>query len=288
MHVPCNPVASQRPARPPLAAAVVVLFASVVGVASAVEFDEKLKAPLAKDAAQLRLVARAASLEFAQVSGEDQETAIRNAATARKRFESRWAMTHAVEARAPLGDLSEFGLVPAADGSVRIDLRKYPQWDPFEDRLVGLLTHLQLDALGADLMKRGMRESDVAALRNYIGTNDAAAMSKSAALPVTLGFGRVVRKYDKIKRAVPNDLVVNYYYQREAATTESNRAWVAGLLDALEPQPRRVLLSYFNELGGFAVWTPGDTAAGIRATLASFRLPDFEQKARAEAAGGVK
>ena len=288
MHVPAIlPPRSDPPAcrsRPPWSS----MFASVIGVAHAVEFDEKVKAPQAKDAAQLRLVAQGAGAQALAAAEAGRETAIRDAALARRKFDARWSMVRAIEARAPLGDLSEYGLVPAADGSVRIDLRKYPQWDSFEDRMISVLTHAQLATLGVELMNRGFREADVAKLAGYIAAHDAAASARQAALPVTLSFGRVVRKYDKIKRPVPDDLVLDYFYQREMATQESNRAWTAGLLDVLEPQSARILLSYFDELGGTAVWGPSDVNAGIRATLANLRLPDFEQRARTEANGGVR
>jgi hypothetical protein len=197
-------------------------------------------------------------------------------------------VVRAVEERAPLEGLVEYGLQRSDDGSVHIDLQKYPQWDATESRLLGILTHIQMDAFGLDLVNRGMHETDVAKMAEYITSNDAAAQSRNAALPVTLGFAKVVRKYDKIKRAIPDEVVFDYFYQRDLATTESDRRWLAGLLDVLQPQGRRVLLSYFDEMGATAVWGPSDSHAGIQVTLANFRLPDFEQRVRAEAAGGVK
>jgi hypothetical protein len=272
----------------PFAAAVVVMFASVIGVAQAVEFDEKVKAPIARGSEQLRSTARAASQEFAAVAIESQESVIRDSRATRKRFDARWTVVRAVEAGTPLDDLGEYGLQRSEDGSVHIDLKKYPQWDSVESRLVGILAHVQMDPFGLDLVNRGMQETDVAKMAKYVAANDAAAQARTAALPVTLGFAKVVRKYDQIKRAIPTELVFDYFYQREATTTESDRRWLAGLLDALEPKGRRVLLSYFNEMGATAVWGPSDSDAGIQATLANFRQPDFEQRARAEVTGGVK
>ena len=287
MHVQTStPV--QRPARLPFAAAVIAMFAGAIGVAHAVEFDEKVKAPIARNSEQLRLAAGSATQEASDFSVESRESAIRTPAVSRKQFDTRWTMVRAVESRLPLGDLSQYGIEPAADGSVHIDLQKYPQWDSFESRVVGILSHIQMDAAAQDLVNRGMVETDVAKMAKYIASNDAAANSREATLPVTLSFAKVVRKNDKIRRAVPNDLVFDYFYQREAAANESDRRWLAGLLDELEPQGRRVLLSYFNEMRATAVWGPSDSEAGIKTTLANFRLPDFEQRTRTEAVGGVK
>jgi hypothetical protein len=97
-----------------------------------------------------------------------------------------------------------------------------------------------------------------------------------------------VKKYDKLKRAVTDDAVLDFIYQSEAATTESDRAWLSGLLDSLEPHAARILLSWAGELGATAHWLPSDVQAMVRDRLATFRAPDFERRARVEAAGGAK
>lgn len=283
MHVP-----AQQSSRLPLAAAVVALFASVVGVAHAVEFDEKLKAPQARSTEQLRVVAKAAGASFADATVDNREALVRDPANARRQFDARWTVLHAVESRAPLGDLKEFGIVPDESGVVRIDLGRYPQWDDFNGRVTHMLGELPLDYLRDDLVNRGMTDEDLAAVKSYVSGHDSAAMRRQAALPVTLGFARVVRKYDKVRRPVPDDAVVDYLYQSAAAAAESERAWLSGLLDSLDPHAARILLSYFGELGGTSLWAGDDMDAIIRGRLAAFRLPDFEQRARAEAAGGAK
>jgi hypothetical protein len=283
MHVQ----SSQSLSKPPLAAAVIALIASVVGVAHAVEFEEQVKAPQARNAEQLRLVAKVASTEFADASLEKREAVVRDAARARRQFDARWTVLHAVETRAPLGDLREFGIVPDADGSLHIDLGRYPQWDDFGGRITRLLGQASIEALRGDLVQRGMTDADVTAIQDYVSGHDAAAARRQAALPVALGFARVVKKLDKIKRPVPNDAVIDFLYQSEASTAEAERAWLAGLLDSLDAHASRILLSYLGELGGTAVWSPSDMDAVVRDRLATLRSPDFERRARAEAAGGA-
>jgi hypothetical protein len=283
MHIP-----ARQPCRPPFAAAVVAMFASVVGVAHAVEFDEKLKAPQAKNVEQLRLVAKAASQEFMEASLDTRADLLRDDSKARRRFDARWTVAHAVETRAPLGDLAEFGIVPNDKGEVRIDLRKYPQWDDFESTAVHLLSRIRLDALGEQFANRGMTDADVAAISAYVASHDAAAMERRAGLPVTLSFGKVVRKYDKIRRAVPKELVVDYFYQLEAAGSEADRAWLRGLLDSLEAHAARILLSWLGELNSTVLWAPSDMDTAIRDRLAALRQADFEKRATAEALGGAK
>jgi hypothetical protein len=286
MHVQGNPVS--RSTRPPFAAAVVAMFASVIGVARAAEFDEKLKAPQAKNVEHLRLVAKAASQEFMETDLDRRAQLLRDESQARRRFDARWTVVHAVETRAPLGDLAEFGIVPNDKGEVHVDLRKYPQWDEFESRTTHLLSRIQVGALGTQLVNRGMTDADVAAISAYVTSHDAAAMERAAGLPVTLSFGKVVRKYDKVRRPVPKDAVVDYLYQLEAAVSEADRAWLRGLLDSLDPHAARILLSWLGELESTVVWAPSDLNAAIRDRLATFRQPDFEKRAAAEAVGGVK
>src|SRR5690348_2951782 len=162
MHV--QPGSVRESGRPPFAAAVIALFAGVVGVASAAEFDEKIKAPQAKNVEHLRLVAKAASQEFMEANLETRIELLRDESKARRRFDARWTMVHAVETRAPLGDLAEYGIVPNEKGEVRVDLRKYPQWDEFESWTTHLLSRIQVDALGVQLVNRGMTDADVAAI----------------------------------------------------------------------------------------------------------------------------
>jgi hypothetical protein len=264
------------------------MFAGVAGSAHAVEFDEKVKAPQARNADEVKHVARASSQEFGEASLDARAAVIRDAARSRRRFDSRWAVVHAVETRAPLGDLSEFGIVTSENGEARVDLRRFPQWDDQEGSVVRMLSHLQLDALGEQWINRGMTEADVATVRNYVATNDAEALSRRAGLPVALGFSRVVRKYDKVRRPVSNDLVFDFFYQQSAASAEANRAWLAGLLDTLDPHAARILLSYFGELESTAIWGPSDMNAAALDTLTRIRQPDFEQRAAAEAMGGAK
>ena len=286
MHVPGSPV--PRLARLPFAAAVVAMFASVAGIANAVEFDETQKAPQAKNVEHLRLVAKAASQEFMETNLDTRADLLRDESKARRRFDARWTVVHAVETRAPLGELAEYGIVPNDKGEVRIDLRKYPQWDEFESSAVHLLSKIRLDTLGEQLMNRGMTDADVAAISAYVAGHDAAASERRAGLAVTLSFSRIVRKYDKVRRPVPKDSVVDYFYQLDAAVTAADRAWLTGLLDSLEPHAARILLSWFGELDVSAVWAPSDLDAAVRERLADFRRPDFEKRATAEALGGAK
>jgi hypothetical protein len=272
-----------RVPRPPFAAAVIAMFASVAGIANAVEFDEKLKAPQSKDAAELRSRAQTYSERAAQARLSGPGASIRDRNLAAERFDVEWDLERSIDLGKPLGDLSAVGIVDHGDGSYGVDLAAHPQWSDPAAQLAGLLPVLSSAGFSAELARRGMLPEAVAKLSGYVATHDAKAAAAAAALPVSLSFSRVVRKYDKLKRPVPDSLVFAYLYQRERAASEARRAWAENLVDTLGADAVRIMESYFAELQNTAVWTPSDPRAGIDGTLASLRLPDFEQKATAEA-----
>ena len=283
MHVPSNPV--PRSARPPFAAAVIAMFAGVVGIAHAAEFDEKVKAPMFKDTAELRSRAQAFSDRDAQARVSGFDVLVRNRQLSQERFDMSWQVQRAIDDKRSFGDLSGQGVVDRGDGTFSVDLSTYPQWGDPADHLAGMLSALDPALLGAELARRGMKVEDHAKLREYLAAHPEKAVTAAAALPVSVGFSRIVRKYDKLKRAVPDSLVLTYIYQRERATTEARRAWAESLFDSIGPGPSRILESYFSEMKETAVWGPSDTRAGIDGLLANLRLPDFEQKATAEVKG---
>lgn len=283
MHVPGNP--APRFARPPFAAAVVAMFASVVGIANAVEFDEKMKAPQAKDAAELRSRAHDFSQRAALARLGGAAAVVRDRNLSAARFDVEWQLHRSIDAKQPIGDLSGEGIVDRGDGTYGVDLAAYPQWNDPAEQLAGLLPALSPAGLAAELSRRGMSAGDIGKLRDYLASHDVKAAAAAAALPVSLSFSRVVKKYDKIKMPVPDSLVFAYIYQRERAAAEARRAWAEGVVDALQPEGLRVLESYFDEMKSTAVWAPSDSRAGIDGTLANLRLPDFDQKATAEAKG---
>jgi hypothetical protein len=285
MHVPGNLV--PRSGRPPFAAAVVAMFASVAGIANAVEFDDKVNVPQSKDAVELRSRAEVYSIRDAQARLAGLDAVVRNRQLARERFDASWDLQRAIDDRQSIGDLSALGIVDRGDGTFSVDLNAYPQWsDPAYD-LAGILPSLNPTLLGAELARRGMQQGEVATLREYLATHDVNATTAAAALPIAVSFSRLVKKLDKLKRPVPDALVRSYIYQRDRATAEARRAWAESLLDAIGPSAARVVESYLGEMRSSGVWSPADTRYGIDGLLTNLRLPDFEQKAAAEAKGGT-
>jgi hypothetical protein len=126
--------------------------------------------------------------------------------------------------------------------------------------------------------ERGFRPEDVAALKAYLGSHDVNESTRAATLPIALAFQRVVQKFDKGGKSVPNELVVSYWYQSSRAYFDANRAWSAGLLNTLDAQRQRILISYLSELVSFKTVAPENVEDGIRNTLETIRSPDLEKR----------
>jgi len=267
------------------AAGLLLLFASLAGIASAVEFDEKLKAPLIRDPAELRTQAQAYSARFAELQDAAGEQLITNRTLAGERFDLSWQLQQAIDAHRPLGDLSAIGFVTREDGSYHIDFNSFPQWERVDRKLATLLPTYQRESLVQILSNRGFTADETAKLEAYLASRDAGAEANQRRLPIALSFSKVVKKYDKLRRPVPDAVVLSYIYQRERASAEATREWAAGLLEAIGAHGSRILLSAMSEGTSTSVFAPSDQAAGIADTLAAVRRPDFEQQATAQSKG---
>ena len=265
---------------------VMLILASFAGSAQAVEFDEKIRAPMNRGGAELKTQAESYAASFARLSTASPAEMVTNGALSQERFDLEWQLTRALEDKRPMEDLSALGLVKHENG-FRIDYNAFPQWQPFPEKLASLMPTMSMDAVGPLLVARGFRDSDVVALRNYLETHDLDMETSSRTLPIAISFSRVVRKYDKIRRPVGKDLVFSFLYQRDKTGVEARRAWSEGLIRTLDDQRVRVLQSYLSEIQGVGYWSPSDAEAGVANLLATMRLPDYEQRATAEAAGGA-
>jgi hypothetical protein len=288
MQVTSNCPGRRRLKRPPLAAVLMLALAGFAGVAQAVEFDEKLKAPMMKSAAEWKTQAQAFATKYRDVRAATPRQLISNPSLAGQQFDLTWQLEQAINERRPLTDIESMGFTPKGDGSYVVDYAKNPEWRAMADIVSANLSSNLLDSICEALLVRGFRPEDVSILKAYVAAHDANAAVHAATLPPTLGFGRVVKKFDNAGRPVPDALVISHWYQNTRIVMETNRAWVDGLLNALDAQRARVLLSFFtNEVQGSLLLSPESVDAAIGQTLAAVRLPDFEQRVSMPTTGGA-
>ncbi len=286
MQLTSNCPGRRRLKRPPLAAVLILALAGFGGSAQAVEFDEKLTAPMMKSPAEFKKQAQDFATKYREVRAAAPAQLITNTALARQQFDLKWQLERAINEHRPLGDIESTGLMVQGNGSYLVDLEKYPEWRVLADTITTNFSSNLLDGTCQALLERGFRPEDVSTLKTYVADHDLKAAVNAATFHPTLQFSRVVKKFDKAGRPVPDALVISHWYQNTRILIETNRAWAEGLLKTLDDQRRRVLLSYFtHEVKGSMFLAPESTSTAISQTLAVVRLPDFEQRLTTETLG---
>lgn len=279
MHVtsPC-PHGRRLSMRRPLAAVLMLALAGAGGLAHGAGFDETMKAPMMKSAVDLTSQIESFATRYRAVRDATPAQLVTNVPLSRQQFDFSWQLERAVNERQPLGDLEALGFTSLDNGGYKIDTRLHPEWRLQGEYIATMFSSNLREGVFVELQERGFRPEDVAALREYVASHDVKQAARGATLPVALAFQKVVRKFDKAGRPVPEALVVSYWYQSSREYSESNRLWSEGLLNSLDAQRQRVLLSYLSELVSFKSLFPESVEEGIRQTLATIRSPDLEKQ----------
>jgi hypothetical protein len=273
--------------RPRLMAAMVATGVAIAGVVQAAGFDEKLKAPVMRDAGELRSQAQLVASRLDQYKSADPQQLIGDADLVRDQLDLVWKLQRAINTHQPLNDVDGVGLAVNPDGSVEVDVNAHPQWFRFDERLTQLVPHWDMEIVGPELLARGFRSGDLDILESYVKTHDVGTAGAQRVLPVALAFSKLVIKFDRLKRPVDEALVLSYVYQQARERSEASRQWAAGLFAALDAQRRRVLFSYVAEMKTKSIWTADDPSA-VADTLAVVRRPNFAEGATSQAKGVAK
>lgn len=262
-----------------------LVLAGVAAAAQAVEFDEKVKAPAAAEPAAFASRAESFRSRLDALGAGAPRALIEDRALLKEQVDLLWQFQRALDTGRPPDDLAALGIQPRGDGSYAIDYNAHPEWKRLDQSMSALLPVVDWSLLSKELQARGFRDADLATLQKYVAENDARRLATRRALPLAISFSKVVRKLDRLKRPIPDGLVLSYLYQRERVDAEATREWTQGLLQTLDAQRARILVSYFEEMESTGVISADNQRAGIDELLRLMRLPDFEQLATAEAQG---
>lgn len=230
-------------------AGVMLTFATLLaGPLHAAPFDEKLKAPRAATSQALRtqLKAHFAAFERNQQQ-EDPAAFIRDRVAHRQWSDLFFCVKLAMDEGTPLGDLGAFGMAARPDGSYAIDLQEFPQWDPLDARLHVLTNPEVVESWVPALQVRGFREEDLTALRTYLATHDPQLTTQSEGRQLIETFAKRLRAQRQAGRPLNLQEVLAYRYQKASIKAEAQRQWAIGLLDSLDLQRQRVLVSFLDE-----------------------------------------
>lgn len=230
------------------ASAIVPLALLLVVELHAAPFDEESKTPRAATAQALRTRFEGHFRTFQRKQQEaDPAAFIRDAQAHRQWSDLFFAVKLALDERVPLNDLAEFGLVAQPTGTYNVDLKKFPQWEPLDSLLHQLSNPEVVDSYEAALKARGFRNEDFTALRTYLATHDQRLRIYQEGRQLVDTFAKRLQGRRQAGQLLNLDEVLAYRYQKESLRAEIEREWALGLMDALDPQRQRILVSFFDE-----------------------------------------
>ena len=231
-----------------MAGVMVALAASVAMQARAAPFDEKVRAPRAATLQALRtqLEAHFAVFERKQQDA-DPAAFIRDRRAHKQWADVYFAVKLAMDEGTPFGDLSAFGLTAGPEGTYRVDLRAFPQWEPLDSRLYMFSDPAILESYVPALEARGFRESDISALRTYVATHDPRLAIHTQGRQLVDTFAKRLQTQRRTARPLDLQEVLAYRYQKESLKAEAGRQWAVALLDTLDRQRQRILVSLLDE-----------------------------------------
>jgi len=249
-----------------LGASVTVLFALLAGPTQAAPFDEKLKPPRAATAQALRTKLEAHFATFQRKQQDPDPAAfIRDAKAYRQWSDLDFALQLAMDERTPLKDLDAFGVVARPDGTYHVDLHAFPQWEPLDSRLHRLTNPEILESYLPALKARGFRDEDLTALQTYVATHDPKVDLHAQGRQLVETFAQRLQAQRKVGQRLNLQEVLAYRYQKTSLRTEAERRWAVGLMDALDRQRQRILVSFLDEFQAEMVF--GASQDDLAATL---------------------
>jgi len=218
-----------------------------IGVHAA-PFDEKAKVPRAATSQGLRARFEAHFRTFERKQQDPDAAAFIRDPQAHKQWSDLFfAVKLALDERVPLDDLAEFGLVAQPTGTYNVDLKKFPQWEPLDSLLHQLSNPEVVDSYQAALKARGFRDEDLTALRTYLATHDQRLRIYQEGRQLVDTLAKRLQGRRQAGQPLNLDEVLAYRYQKESLRAEIEREWALGLMDALDAQRQRILVSFFDE-----------------------------------------
>jgi hypothetical protein len=233
-----------------LRASVILSLAALhATVISAGPFDERVKAPKVTTDQALQSQLKAFFDTYQRKQREaDPAAFIRDRAAHKQWADAHFSVIRALEAGRRLDDLAAFGFIAESDGSYTVDLKKFPQWDPLDGQLSAFLNLDVLERYVPTLEARGFRDEDIATLRTYVSTHDPRQLTYAEGKPLVESFAKRVQKRAASGQQPDLEEVEAYRYQKDRIKREARRQWAVGLMDRLDNQRQRILVSFFGEL----------------------------------------
>jgi hypothetical protein len=253
-----------------------VAASGLAGSAQAVEFDPAVKSPMVSSPSDIGTRAVDVAKRLASLRDAAPLQIVTDPALSRDQFDLAWRLQMLSDEKRAVGELSALGVEDRGDGVLHIDTKSNPGWRNVAQTICSELPRANWEVFGPDLVARGFRPEDVTNLQDYLAGHDYLAATRKPLAEITVSFRKLVLAYDKIRKPVPDSLVMAFLYQRAAAHSDAKQKWASGVLGSLDPQRARILLSYFQDREmSSTTYFPDDRRAGIDGVLADVRRPDF-------------
>jgi hypothetical protein len=249
---------------------------ALVASASAVEFNENLRAPLVRSGAELKPRLESYSALVESLREREPLDVVKNASLVRERFDVEWSLGRLVDARQSLPELEALGFTARPNGGYSVDTHAHPEWRPLDRSLLMLVNANFLEGSGQEFLVRGMSPEQLDVLRQYVASHDLERMRDESKLRIGLAASKVAKKLQKLKR-LDDNFMWSYLYQKSLGDTEAIQRWASGLLETLQPQSQRIVMSYFAEQRGSWSITPTPMDAALQYERELLLRPDFEQ-----------
>jgi len=264
-----------------VAAILMLGFAGLALAAQPVEFNATQRAPSVKTGAQLKTTLESYRSTMQRVAVATPFDSLRDKPAMRQRFDARWLLGRMVDAGAPLPELKEMGFEARDDGFYQIGTEQHPEWRFLDRQLIGYTRPAMLDLISNDLLARGFRREDLDAIGRFVAEHDLDRAEQVRKLEYVLSARKTVQKLQKMKKPLNDDLMLSFFYQRAYGIAEVEREWAQSLLDSLDPQRQRILISFCGEQPVQFLIGPTDTRAAMEHERELLLRPDIEQLARA-------
>jgi hypothetical protein len=233
------------------AIAVCALAVLLTAIAQGAPFDERIQSLRAGTTADLRNELRRhfdtfqRKMEEGEVEGRI--AFIRDEAAYTRWVNLEYRLILAMDEKLPLAELADFGLIAHPDGQYSVEPEQYPQWEPLDQRMYSLANADVLESYIPALEAWGFRDTDIEVLRTYVATHNPEQDFFAEAKELVETFARRLQKRKAAGLSLDLDEVKAYRYQAFRLRRAAERQWALGLLDSLDKQRQRILVSFLYE-----------------------------------------
>lgn len=216
----------------------------------AAEFDPKLKSPALVSQSHFKTQLRGSFDRAASMSIPN-----RLRLASMQWVDLTWQLNRMAQAHEELPDLSEFGLQKQADGSYILRHANNPQWGLWYRVLTDLQNPGSFENYANQLRDRGFRDQDIQVMKDYVAGNQPRRTVLDNQRSLIQSVKAQQSRASRLAKTDVTDAAL-YVYQLERAREGALQLWAAGLLDRLDDQRQRALVSYCQEISGVTVFIP--------------------------------